>query len=312
MEVVVGPPFSGKDRKVAAVRQPGDAVLDTTPIWRTFASPEPGAVRSVEDAAIANSMKRKGLERAVEQGRDGYVIVASRDPARLSKWLDAAGQAKALLVTAPHTTLIDRARAHGPECEELLTAWKNFEADQEYMDLVDAWDATAIPDRQRGNTVTDEIRCAIECREDDTRQGPGRLVGTVLTYGQRAKDRAELFEKDSLSWPDTGVVLNRQHARGAPIMRVIPEVRGETIVIDQVLPNTTAGRDAAAEIRQGLMRGLSVSFQAARQEHRAGVRRIHAATMTAVGLVDSPSYDAPVEVRQRARDTGPRAETLWL
>ena len=44
-------------------------------------------------------------------------------------------------------------------------------------------------------------------------------------------------------------------------MRVIPEVRGETIVIDQVLPDTTAGRDAAAEIRQGLMRGLSVSFQ---------------------------------------------------
>ena len=74
MEVVVGPPFSGKDRKVAAVWQPGDVVLDTTPIWRTFASPEPGAVRSVEDAAIANSMKRKGLERAVEQGRDGYVI----------------------------------------------------------------------------------------------------------------------------------------------------------------------------------------------------------------------------------------------
>ena len=178
---------------MAAVRQPGDAVLDTTPIWRTFASPEPGAVRSVEDAAIANSMKRKGLERAVEQGRDGYVIVASRDPARLSKWLDAAGQAKALLVTAPHTTLIDRARAHGPECEELLTAWKNFEADQEYMDLVDAWDATAIPDRQRGNTVTDEIRCAIECREDDTRQGPGGNRAHLRPARKRSVKRSHAF-----------------------------------------------------------------------------------------------------------------------
>ena len=49
-------------------------------------------------------------------------------------------------------------------------------------------------------------------------------------------------------------------------MRVIPEVRGDAIVIDQALPDTTAGRDAAAEVRQGLMTGLSVSFQAARQD----------------------------------------------
>lgn len=160
--------------------------------------------------------------------------------------------------------------------------------------------------------MNDEIRCAIECREDDTRQGPGRLVGTVLTYGQCAKDRAEMFMKDSLTWPAEGVVLNRQHARGAPIMRVIPEVRGEAVVIDAPLPDTTAGRDAAAEVRQGLMTGLSVSFQAARQEHRAGVRRIQAATMTAVGLVDSPSYDAPVEVRHSAGGAAPRPETLWF
>ena len=78
MVIVTGPPFScARDRKIAAVRQPGDVVLDTTPIWKTFASPSPGDVRSIDDAAIANAMKRKGLERAVElQGRDGYVIVA--------------------------------------------------------------------------------------------------------------------------------------------------------------------------------------------------------------------------------------------
>ena len=85
MVVVNGPPFSGKNSKVAAVRQPGDVVLDTTPIWKTFASPEPGDVRTVEDAAIANAMKRKGLERAVETSRDGYVILAARDPATLSR-----------------------------------------------------------------------------------------------------------------------------------------------------------------------------------------------------------------------------------
>ena len=152
-----------------------------------------------------------------------------------------------------------------------------------------------------------EIRCSIECREDDTRQGPGRLVGRILTYGERALDRAELFEAGALTWPTDGVVLNRQHARGAPIMRVVPTLVGDELRIDQALPDTTAGRDAAVEIRSGLMRGLSVSFMAGSQSFTGGVRRITAAVLTAVGLVDSPSYDAPVEVRWRQE-----RRRLWL
>ena len=147
-----------------------------------------------------------------------------------------------------------------------------------------------------------EIRCAVECRQDETRRGPGRLVGRILTYGQRAIDRAELFERGSLTWPADGVVLTRQHARGAPIMRVQPTLIGDELRIDQALPDTVAGRDAATEIRSGLLRGLSVSFQAQRQAFEGGVRLIQSAAMTAVGLVDSPSYDAPVEVRARGHE----------
>ena len=102
----------------------------------------------------------------------------------------------------------------------------------------------------------------------------GRLVGRLLTYGERAIDRAELFERGALTWPADGVVLNRQHARGAPIMRVMPTLVGDELRIDQALPDTVAGRDAATEIRAGLMRGLSVSFQAQRQAFAGGVRRI--------------------------------------
>ena len=70
--------------------------------------------------------------------------------------------------------------------------------------------------------MNNEIRCKVSCEEDRTRSGPGRIVGRILTYGERATDRAELFERGALSWPADGVVLNRQHARGAPIMRVLP------------------------------------------------------------------------------------------
>ena len=63
---------------------------------------------------------------------------------------------------------------------------------------------------------------------------------------------------------------NRQHERRkkSPIMRVIPALVGDELRIDQALPDTQAGRDAAVEIRSGLMRGLSVSFQAQRQAFR--------------------------------------------
>ena len=156
--------------------------------------------------------------------------------------------------------------------------------------------------------MSDEIRCSVEIREDDTRQSPGRLTGTLITYGEQAGDRAELFEPGSLEWPEGGVTLRRQHNRQAPIARVTPVVRGREVVIDTPLPDTQAGRDAAREVRDGLFTGLSVEFRAALQAHAGGLRRIKRALLTGAGLVDSPSYaGSRVEVRQRA---GRRR--LWL
>ena len=154
--------------------------------------------------------------------------------------------------------------------------------------------------------MADEIRCAIEVREDEGK--PARLVGTLMPFGQRAKDRAELFEPGSLSWPEGGIVLNRQHVRTAPILRFSPvEVEGR-LTVDAEIPDTTAGRDALAEIRSGLFKGLSIEFRAVRQTIVAGVRRISEAVLTGAGLVDSGSYEAAtVEVRRRAQQ-----RRVWL
>ena len=156
--------------------------------------------------------------------------------------------------------------------------------------------------------MADELRCSVELREDVSRTSPGRLVGTLLTYGERAADRPELFEAGSLAWPSNGIVVRRQHQRGEPIMRVIPELRGAQVVLDQPLPDTQAGRDAASEIRGGLFGGLSVEFRATRQHYAGGVRHIAGALLTGAGLVDSPSYPgSTVEVRHRGR-----RRRLWL
>ena len=145
----------------------------------------------------------------------------------------------------------------------------------------------------------DEVRCALEFRADESRESPGRLVGTLLTYGERAGDRAEVFEAGSLIWTSDGVVLNRAHSDASPIMRVVPEVRGEEVVIDSALPNTTAGRDAAEELRTGLLKGLSVEFRAIRQTYRNGVRIIQEAMLGGAGLVTSPAYQgSTAEVRK--------------
>ena len=148
-----------------------------------------------------------------------------------------------------------------------------------------------------------EIRhISIELREDASRQSPGRLVGTVLTFGEEARDRREVFEPGSLKWPSEGVILNRQHVRGSPIMRIVPEVRGSQIVVDSPLPDTVAGRDTAQEIRNGLFKGLSVEFRAVKQTYRAGLRHIQEAILAGVGLVDQPSYAGSLaEVRSKKR-----------
>ena len=153
----------------------------------------------------------------------------------------------------------------------------------------------------------DELRCKIELRAEG--DGPGRLVGTLLTYGERASDRAEVFEAGALTWPAGGVVLRRQHSRAAPIMRATPIERDGAVVFDEPMLNTVACRDAAEEIRSGLFTGLSVEFRASAQRYVAGVRRVSAAVLTGAGLVDEPSFSgSSVELRHGGR----RRRAVWL
>ena len=157
--------------------------------------------------------------------------------------------------------------------------------------------------------MKNEIRCSIEVREDESRLSPGRIVGTLVTYGERASDRPEMFLPDSLSWPDGGIVLNRQHSRKAPVMRILPQVVGDSVVIDAALPDTTAGRDIAAEMKAEppLFTGLSIEFRSIKQSFEGGLRKIAKAALSAAAIVDSPSYSgSAVEVR------GKKRRRVWL
>ena len=156
------------------------------------------------------------------------------------------------------------------------------------------------------NTI--ELHAAVELHSDPS--GPGRLTGTIATYGEESRDsRRHVFEAGSLKWDSAGVTLNRQHVRGAPITRITPILDGDRIVIDHVLPDTAAGRDAAQEVRSGLLRGLSAEVRIGRDQHDAGRRLILEAELVAVGLVDQSAFTSTqvsVHERQRAR------RRIWL
>lgn len=153
-----------------------------------------------------------------------------------------------------------------------------------------------------------EIRCSIELRADESRQSPGRIVGTLVTYEQRASDRAEVFASGALSWDEGGVVLNEQHNRQAPIMRFVPTVEGKEVRISAALPDTQRGRDAATMIKNGTMRGLSVEFRAQDEGRRAGMREIRRAVLLGAAIVDDPSYKGRLEVREKTK----RRRRIWL
>ena len=64
----------------------------------------------------------------------------------------------------------------------------------------------------------DKLVFEIRQAEDPSRESPGRLVGTLLTYEERARDRNEVFRRGALTWPADGILINEQHNRQAPIL----------------------------------------------------------------------------------------------
>lgn len=135
-----------------------------------------------------------------------------------------------------------------------------------------------------------ELFAKIEFAEDDTREGPGRVRGTLLTYGERASDRPMIFASNSLTWPEGGVVLNLQHQRHLHLARVAPTAQGARLMVDVRLPDTVAARDAVTLIRSGVLTGLSAEVVPEAEDQAGGLRRVTKGRLVAAALVDGPSF----------------------
>ena len=157
--------------------------------------------------------------------------------------------------------------------------------------------------------MTDRFTIPIECRADESREGPGRIVGTILETGRVASDRQEVFVPGAAIFPSTGVELLRGH-RGEAVLTFDPViVEGSEIRIDARLPDTQLGRQVAAEVRSGERSALSVEFVSLDEARVQGVRELRQALIKGAALVPAGSYtQARAEVRHRA---GRRYRRVW-
>ena len=155
----------------------------------------------------------------------------------------------------------------------------------------------------------------LELRQDETRESPGLLAGVLMTYGERANDRPEMFEMGAFHWDTEGILIRRQHDRTQPIIRAFPYMEGRELRINAPLLNDTMGRDIAAAMQgpHPLYTGLSVEFHAEKESRRNGLRVISSAYLGGAGLVDKPSYkDSKVEIREELVTLAPRGVFVWL
>lgn len=151
-----------------------------------------------------------------------------------------------------------------------------------------------------------EIRCALEVRADSTRSGPGRITGTILETGRVAGDRPEVFAPGSVRVPANGIALLLEH-RGRSFMRTRPVESGAAVRIDDTLPDTPEGREAARLIRTGERARLSIEFRSLDEARVSGVREVREAIVDAAALVAAGAYDqARAEVRSK------RLPRFWL
>ena len=161
-----------------------------------------------------------------------------------------------------------------------------------------------------------ERRAAIVFDRGDSYSGPGKLSGTLLTYGELAtidhRGRRERFEPRSV-FLSPEISLNREHDPGAVIVDELGEHLTlqdgpDALRVEVRLPDTAAARSAAADVRSGKLKGFSAEFHPIQERSDVdGTRVITRALLADVGLVGDPAYpSSTVELRHKI------GRWLWL
>ena len=142
------------------------------------------------------------------------------------------------------------------------------------------------------------------------RQAGRVLSGTALRYGDVARIGGQREKFLPGSFPDVeraDILLNRQHSRERPLARsngggLTVSDSPQALSIRAELPQTADSNETLELVKRGVLRGLSIEFEAIRASQENGTRVVALAKLYAVAVVDSGAYPAStVEARQRRR-----------
>ena len=151
----------------------------------------------------------------------------------------------------------------------------------------------------------------METRYSELRAEGTGLSGILMAYGDTATLPwgRERFEVGAFEYSD--VILNAHHDRAQPLARTGAGLElhdgPDALRMTATLPDTALARDTLTLVRSGVLRGLSVEFQALEERQDGGLRIIERASLSGLGIVDRPAYaDSVVQARMEVRQTGKR------
>ena len=170
-----------------------------------------------------------------------------------------------------------------------------------------------------GVRMKSELRYSADIEVRRGEAGQGIVFGTVIRYGDKAQISPFLTEEfapgsltEALKSPN--IFMNRMHQKDQLLGRVGRLLKltdsEERLAFELELPKTTPGRDAAEELDNGSLNGVSIEFnvqglQGQRFEgtHRI-VERAVFAPLGGMGLVHVPAYGDSVAAMKRWADYG--------
>ena len=140
------------------------------------------------------------------------------------------------------------------------------------------------------------------------RQAGRVLSGVALRYGDVARigGQREKFLPGSFPGVEgSDILLNRQHDRTRALARsqgggLTISDSPQALSIRAELPKTTDSDETLELVKRGVLRGLSIEFEALRESQENGTRVVSEAKLHAVAVVDSGAYpQSTVEARRR-------------